>query len=88
PTRYIGHNPIGGWMVIALMASLTATGVTGVMMGAEDGLWEEFHEIAAYLSLLLVAVHVGGVLVASLLHEENLIGAMLTGKKLRRNPDV
>ena len=88
PTHYVGHNPIGGWMVIALMASLTATGVTGVMMGAEDGLWEELHEIAANLSLLLVAVHVGGVLVASLLHEENLVRAMLTGNKLRRNPDV
>ncbi len=88
PTHYVGHNPIGGWMVIALMACLTATGVTGILMGAEDGPWEELHEIAANLSLLLVAVHVGGVLVASLLHEENLIGAMLTGDKLRRNPDV
>lgn len=88
PTHYVGHNPIGGWMVIALMASLTATGVTGFMMGAEDGLWEELHEIAASLSLLLVALHVGGVLIASLLHEENLVRAMLTGNKLRRNPDV
>lgn len=88
PTHYVGHNPIGGWMVIALMASLTATGVTGVMMGFEDGLWEEFHEIAANLSLLLVTVHVVGALVASLLHEENLVRALLTGNKLRRNQDV
>lgn len=35
--RYIGHNPLGGWMVIALLSSITLTGVTGLMVYGEQG---------------------------------------------------
>lgn len=27
--RYLGHNPLGGWMVLMLMAGVLAVGVTG-----------------------------------------------------------
>ena len=42
---------------------------------------EEWHEFAANLTVLLVAVHLLGVLVESLLHKENLVSAMFTGYK-------
>ena len=36
--RYLGHNPLGGAMIIALLVALLATGVTGlVLQGAQDG---------------------------------------------------
>lgn len=44
-------------------------------------LLEEIHEAIANFTLLLVVVHVGGVIVGSILHRENLVRAMFDGTK-------
>jgi cytochrome b len=83
--RFIGHNPAGGAMVIALLAGLAATAFTGWLMTTDayfgDELVQELHSIAATSVLLLVAAHVGGVILASVRHRENLVKAMITGRK-------
>lgn len=42
---------------------------------------EEIHEFFANVTLLLVFIHVGGVIVSGKIHKENLVKAMITGKK-------
>jgi len=46
-----------------------------------DEFWEEAHELIVNFMLLLIAVHLGGVLVSSILHRENLVRSMITGRK-------
>jgi cytochrome b len=83
--RYLGHNPAGGAMVVALLVMLVAISVTGILMTmpayAHSDVLEEVHEVAANLMLGLVALHVGGVVLASVRHHESLVRAMITGRK-------
>jgi len=119
PKHYLGHNPAGGWMVIALIVSLFITTISGLQLYAlEEGLgplanqnlpeiqlissayaddhgrehgddgdefwedvWEEIHEVAANFTLLLIFIHISGVIASSLLHKENLVKAMINGRK-------
>jgi cytochrome b len=88
--RHLGHNPAGGLMIVALIVMLAATCATGYMM-TTDAYWgakwvEETHEVLANATVALIALHVLGVLVASFQHRENLVKAMVTGRKRERDP--
>jgi cytochrome b len=83
--RYIGHNPAGALMIVILILALAGTALTGWMQTL-DAYWgvewvEEGHEALANLTLLLVALHIAGVVLASLRHKENLARAMIVGHK-------
>lgn len=85
PRRYIGHNPAGAAMVIALIALVSATAISGWAM-TTDALWgeewiEELHEGLANATLVLIGLHVLGVIMASWQHNENLVKSMITGRK-------
>jgi cytochrome b len=49
--------------------------------GREGGPLKQYHEAFAYFTLVLAVIHVAGVLWASFVYRENLILAMITGRK-------
>ncbi|WP_315777081.1 MULTISPECIES: cytochrome b/b6 domain-containing protein [unclassified Bradyrhizobium] len=86
--RYLGLNPAGTAMQLALLLLLIVSAVTGAMQVTVRffGLWwvEDTHEVTSYLLIPLVVLHVAGVVLVSRLQRENLARAMLTGRKLLR----
>ena len=95
-TPHIGHNPAGGWMVLALLLMLLL--ITGSGLFANDDMMTEgplvhyigkhasdaatsLHVQGFYLLLAMVALHVGAILFYLVLKKENLIRPMLTGNR-------
>ncbi|MFZ6730687.1 cytochrome b/b6 domain-containing protein [Undibacterium sp. Ji42W] len=88
--RYIGHNPLGGWMAVALLSCLSLLVLTGWAMGT-DLLWGyewpvRVHVTIAWTMVGLIALHIFGVVFTSWQHRENLVKAMITGNKTGPEP--
>lgn len=83
--RYLGLNPAGAAMAVALLAALTVSAITGWMQLTHRFFgvaWvEEVHRWASNLLMILAIVHVLGVLLMCGLQRENLVRAMITGAK-------
>jgi cytochrome b len=102
PPRTLGHNPVGGWMILTMLAILSAIVVTGLFAEGKTGgagrlsallprdsvvLLGDIHAWLGFVIMWLAAVHVAGVLFESLLHRENLVRSMLTGRKDTVDPN-
>ncbi|SFN97937.1 Cytochrome b [Bradyrhizobium sp. Ghvi] len=87
--RYIGLNPAGTLMLVALLLSLGISAITGALSVTVPffGVWwiEDTHAIASDVAIVLVVLHVVGVVLMSMLQRENLIRAMITGRKRIRH---
>ena len=96
PRHYIGHNPAGSWVIYLLFLLTALLCLTGLMvLGGEEGqgpmrelvsiplgvFFHDVHMYIAWLMVVLVAFHIGGVIVESYVHRENLARAMLDGFK-------
>jgi len=93
---YTGHNPIGAWMIVLLLASLAALVVTGLVVwgGQENNgplsavvgyrlgsFTEEIHEFFAGFVMTLIGIHLVGVLVETAIFKHRIVPAMINGRK-------
>lgn len=81
----LGHNPMGGLMILTLMCLLAGITLTGWFMTL-DMFWgvpwpEEVHMLLSDITQGLVFIHVAVVLTMDLFFKERLVRAMITGKK-------
>ncbi len=83
--RYLGHNPLGGAMVVCLLGLVSGIAFTGWLQ-TTDAYWgiewvEELHGLLVDIVIGCLVLHVGGVIMESHRHKENLAVAMVTGNK-------
>ena len=94
-TRAPGHNPVGGWSVLLMLAVVALQAISGLFTSddiSEEGplvarvseatvsLMTSIHHLNRYALLLLIAVHVGAVGLHYAKRNENLVAPMLHGR--------
>jgi cytochrome b len=95
-SSYPGHNPLGGWSVLAMLGVLLIQVVTGLFSNDDiftegplypfvdkvvSDLLTSIHRFNSYVIMGLVAVHVCAILFYLIVKRENLIHPMITGYK-------
>ena len=93
----VGHNPLGGWSVVALLGLLTVqvglglfaqdtdaveSGPLNYLVSYDTGhLAGEIHEVVFNLILLFVAIHLAAIAYYRFAKRDNLIAPMITGSR-------
>lgn len=96
PAFHLGHNPLGGWMVLLMLSAVLFQAATGLF--ANDDIATEgplygyvskalsdrltrLHKLNANLLYGLAALHVAAILFYGIVRRENLVLPMITGRK-------
>ena len=92
----VGHNPVGGWMVLALLLLLATQAVLGLFSNDEiewfgplserisvavSADWTDWHHLGQKLLLGLIVLHLLAIAGYKLVRRVNLVTPMLTGRK-------
>lgn len=101
PSAYASHNPLGGWMVLLMLLSLSFQAVSGLFLSDDiffqaplyglfgDGVGSQLrtlHQLNSDLIIILIGLHLAGLIVHRLL-DESLVAAMFVGsKRFRQQP--
>jgi cytochrome b len=95
--RIVGHSPLGSWSVVAMLLAMVTQVTLGLFATDVDGLESgplshfvsfgagrvlaEAHEVSFDVLLVLIALHVVAILFYLLYERNNLVTAMLSGRK-------
>jgi cytochrome b len=83
--RHTGHNPAGGAMIVVMLVLLAALCITGVVLDTpqfrDDRDFKAVHDLLTDATVVCIVLHLAGVAHASWRHRENLVAAMISGRK-------
>jgi cytochrome b len=95
--RYLGHNPLGSWMVLALLLALVCQAVLGLLLLDDNGfiagplsrllddetaqMFGHWHARGFNLILLLALIHIVANSAYALFKRDPLVRAMVSGRK-------
>ena len=92
----VGHNPLGAWMILLLLLAVLAQSIVGLFgndeiynLGPLNGYVSNdlgialtsWHRKLFYIIVSAVAVHIAAIVYHRVALKENLVGAMITGRK-------
>lgn len=96
-TPSVGHNPLGGWMVVLMILMVGAQAVTGLFLIDNTEIWPapyhpsvsaetagslgRFHHVNFDVLLWVIGVHVAAIVFYIAWKRQNLVGPMVTGHK-------
>ncbi len=80
-TPHVGHNPGSAYAIFIMLATIGGLSISGIMMGRGGEVFEEVHEFFAYAMIAVVLVHILGVALHTIRHNENITASMIHGQK-------
>ncbi|OFZ31382.1 MAG: cytochrome b [Bdellovibrionales bacterium RIFCSPHIGHO2_01_FULL_40_29] len=80
--RWSGHNPASSWAAITMFALGLGSAITGYLMSTGNKeTFEDIHEFMANTFIVVVILHIAGVLLHSIRHQDKIALSMVDGKK-------
>ncbi len=79
--RYIGHNPGSSYAIFAMFGLVVLVVATGLLVSSGSEALEDLHELASYVLLAVIVVHIAGVIFFTVKQRENISWSMVTGFK-------
>lgn len=80
--RWKGHNPASSWASLLMFGLALGLGATGYLMASgQKETFEDIHELMANAFLVVVLLHVAGVVLHGLRHQDGIAMSMIDGSK-------
>ena len=80
--KWAGHNPASSWATILMFGLALGLGGTGYLMASgHKEAFEDIHELLANGFLVVVLLHIAGVVLHAMRHQDPILTTMIHGEK-------
>jgi len=80
--KWTGHNPASSWAALLMFGLALGLGLTGYLMeSGQKEAFEDIHELLANGFLVVALLHVAGVILHAMRHQDSILVTMIDGAK-------